>query len=291
MRIDIVLHIVLALSVIVAVVAGIALAWAQEARNADLDGWNIAYETAGSGDRTLVFVHGATSSRKALHKQMAGLDAGPRMIAVDLIGHGDSDKPETAYTMALFARSVAAVLDAEGVDCATLVGHSNGVPVVREFYRMFPERTEALVAVDGAFRNTISPELAEWMRAAFERPDFEEFRAGMADGMPTFALSEDDIALIKADMLATPKHVMEGELESFIDPDNWRDDPIRVPLLVLLAEQPTWTPDYVAYVQQIGPEVEYHMWSGVSHFVTLERPDDFNRLVGDFVDGLPGCAL
>jgi pimeloyl-ACP methyl ester carboxylesterase len=44
---------------------------------------------------------------------------------------------------------------------ATLVGHSMGTPVVREFYRQHPEKTEALVAVDGSFRALCSREYAE----------------------------------------------------------------------------------------------------------------------------------
>jgi pimeloyl-ACP methyl ester carboxylesterase len=269
-------------------VAG-SLTRASQISTAELDGWRIAYESRGEGDEALVFVHGANSSRRIWHKQMDTLAIGRKLVAVDLIGHGDSDRPQTGYSMELFARSIAAVMDAEGIGCATLVGHSNGVPAVRQLYRLFPERVEAIVAVDGAFRNTISAEMAAWMRAAFARTDFEEFRAGMADMMPTFSLSDEDIALIRADMMATPKHVMEAGLESFVDPAIWRDDPIDTPLLILLAQQPTWTPEYIEYVRDIGPRVEYHMWENVSHFLMLERPDAFDELLTDFVGRLPGC--
>ncbi len=290
MKAEITLHALLAIGVVVGASGGLALAWAQEPSSTELDGRRINYQTRGAGDNALVFIHGATSSLKAFREQMANLDVGRRLVAVDLIGHGDSDKPEVAYTMELFARSVAAVMDAEGIGCATLVGHSNGVPVAREFYRMYPERTEAIVAIDGSFRNTIAPAMADWMRAAFARPDFEEFRAGMADMMPMFSLSEADVAMIKADMMATPKHVMEGELESFVDPAIWKDDKIDVPLLALLAQQPTWTPEYIDYVKQIGPNVEYHMWENVSHFLILERAEAFNELLAEFVGRLPGCV-
>jgi len=173
--------------------------------------------------------------------------------------------------------------------CATLVAHSNGVSVARQFYRLFPERVEAIVAIDGAFRNTISPEMAQWMRDTFERPDFEEFKGQMATMMPTFDLEQEDIDLITADMMATPNHVMRAGLDAIIDPQIWTEDPIDVPLLVLLAQQPTWTPEYIEFVQNIGPRVEYHMWENVSHFVYLERPAEFNELLTVFVDRLPGC--
>jgi len=98
------------------------------------------------------------------------------------------------------------------------------------------------------------------------------------------------VAMIKADMMATPKHVMAGELEAFIDPAIWTDDKVDVPLLVLLAQQPTWTPEYIDYVKQIGPHVEYHMWEDVSHFLILERAAQFNELLAEFVGRLPGCG-
>ncbi len=50
------------------------------------------------------------------------------MITVDLPGHGESDKPQIAYTMDLFARAVEAVMRDAGVDQAVLVGHSMGTP-------------------------------------------------------------------------------------------------------------------------------------------------------------------
>lgn len=260
----------------------------QEAR-ATLDGWSIAYSSRGDGADALVFVHGANSSRKVWHKQMDIVEPDRRRVAVDLLGAGDSDKPEVDYSMDLLAHSIAAAMDAEGIACATLVAHSNGVSAARQFYRLFPERVEAIVAVDGAFRNTISPQMAQWMRDAFERPDFEEFRAQMATMMPTFELSQEDIDLITADLMATPKHVMVAGLEAITDAEIWREDSIDVPLLVLLAQQPTWTPEYIEFVRAIGPAVEYHMWQDVSHFLMLERAEDFNALLADFVGRLPGC--
>ena len=287
---DILLHLLLVLSVVCSVFVGIAWARASPQRATSLDGWTIAYEAAGEGARALVFIHGANSSRRAWHRQIGDPALDGRMLAVDLLGAGESDKPDTRYSMELFARSVLAAMDAEGIACATLVSHSNGVPVARELYRMRPERVEAIIAVDGAFENTITPELEVWMRDAFDRPDFEEFRAGMPDMMPTFELAADDVAIIKEDMLATPKHVMLGGLEAFVDPGIWRDDKIDVPLLVLLAEQPMWTPERIEYARAMGPDVEYHMWSNVSHFMQMERADEFNRLVADFLERVPRCS-
>ena len=77
--------------------------------------------------------------------QVPAFETKSRVIAIDLPGHGRSDKPQIDYTMDLFARAIDAVLRDAKVDRAVLVGHSMGVPVVRQFYRKYPEKTRALV--------------------------------------------------------------------------------------------------------------------------------------------------
>jgi len=141
---------------------------------ARLNGWRIAYEARGDSADAVVFVHGGAHDRAAWRYQLAGLRLERRLVALDLIGHGESDKPDVTYSMDLYARSVAAVLDHLGLQRAVLVGHSNGVPTIRQFYRLFPERVEAFVAVDGMFRQTMPRKTVDWM----EHVSGEQYRIG-----------------------------------------------------------------------------------------------------------------
>src|SRR6185295_6430396 len=74
-----------------------------EARDARLDGHRVHYETHGVGREALVFVHGWTCNLKSWSLQVPLFAAKTRVIAIDLPGHGQSDKPDIAYTMDLFA--------------------------------------------------------------------------------------------------------------------------------------------------------------------------------------------
>ena len=74
------------------------------------------------------------------------------MIAIDLPGHGQSDKPQVTYSMDYFARAVEAVMNDAKAKRAVLVGHSMGTPVARQFYRKYPQKTLAIVIVDGVLR-------------------------------------------------------------------------------------------------------------------------------------------
>src|SRR5882672_4357663 len=103
----------------------------------EFEGSRVSYSELGSGEEALIFVHGWACDRSVWDEQMRGV-GGRHAIAVDLPGHGASSLPAAKLDMDLFARSLAAVLDDAHVKRAVLIGHSNGTPVTRQFYRMYP---------------------------------------------------------------------------------------------------------------------------------------------------------
>src|SRR5258708_16656709 len=117
------------------------------AADARYDGSRVHYESYGKGAEALVFIHGWTCDLTFWRGQAAVYQK-RRSLLIDLPGHGQSDKPETAYTMEHFARAIDGVLRDAGVERAVLVGHSMGGPVIFTFLRLFPAKTKALVFVD-----------------------------------------------------------------------------------------------------------------------------------------------
>src|SRR5204862_2650119 len=96
-----------------------------------------------------------------------------RVVRLDLPGHGQSDKPEVAYTMDYFAGAVLEVMREAKVKKATLVGHSMGTPVICRVYKQAPERVAGLVAVDGFLhRPSITEEQAQQLVAPFHTADY-----------------------------------------------------------------------------------------------------------------------
>lgn len=254
------------------------------AHAATWNGHRIAYDNIGSGDDAIIFVHGWASSRTFWKEQMSGLSDGrTRLIAIDLLGHGDSDAPEITYTMDVFADSIAAVMDDAGVDEAVLVGHSMGTPVVRQFYRRYPNRTEALVVVDGGLKSLGTPDQYERMSAPLRVPTYRDHMNRFIDSMST-NMDPTWREHIRAKALETPQHVIIGGFDALTDEAIWRDDTINVPVLAILADSPMWTSEYRAYVESIAPKIEWRQWNGVTHFLFIDRPDDFNREVRAFVD-------
>lgn len=250
---------------------------------ATLDGNRIRYESLGTGGPTVVLIHGWTGDADAWRLATPELAKRVRVVALDLPGHGESDKPQTAYSMEFYARAVEAVMRAAGADRAVLVGHSMGGPIIRQFYRLYPEKTLALVSVDGALQNLYSGMLdpvIEQLRTPAYKDIASKFIASMFANPGTEGLRDATIATT----VATPQHVMVSSFEGMRDPIIWKDDPIGVPLLVVNANSPYWTPQYVEYVRKLAPQVDYRVIEGTGHFVQLEKPQELTAAILAFLE-------
>jgi sigma-B regulation protein RsbQ len=254
-------------------------------RFAMFEGARVHFKSLGTGRTAVVLVHCWACDLTVWRHQVDVLAGRTRVVLVDLPGHGRSGRPETAYSMDHLARAVDTVLGIAGVDRAVLVGHSMGVPVIRELYRRNPGRVIGLVAVDGALRGPDTA-AARQMIARFEGPGYREALERMVTGMygepGQAALRQTILAMA----LATPQHVLAGAMRGMVDPAIWRDDPIAVPLLVVVARGPNWPPAYRAYVQRLAPGVRYEELDGVGHFLMLERPEVFNPILVRFLASL-----
>jgi pimeloyl-ACP methyl ester carboxylesterase len=256
-------------------------------RHAVHEGRQVHYVDAGEGETTLLLVHGWASDQRVWRAQLLPLAERYRVLAVDLPGHGSSEEPAGEYSMDLFAAAMAAVLDDAGVERAVLVGHSNGVPSVRQFYRRYPERTAALVLVDAALKAMFGEEQATGFLAIFGGDDYRDRVAAMVDGMPAFELTAQQRLEIRGMATEQSQAAVVGGLQATLDKAVWEPDPITAPVLNLLAAQPAWTEEYAAFVRELAPQVDYRVWEDVSHFLMIEHPERFNDTVAEFVDGLP----
>jgi pimeloyl-ACP methyl ester carboxylesterase len=251
---------------------------------AKLDDINIHYKTLGAGDTALVFIHGWTCDLTFWREQVSAFDGKFPVVLIDLPGHGKSDKPKIEYTMDLFARATNAVLEAADVKSAILVGHSMGTPAIRQFYRLYPKKTRALVAVDGALRPfTTKKEEIDKFVGRYEGADYKERIGAAVDGMFTKETPGDLRKRVKEIMQSAPQHVAVGAMRAGLDPAIWKDDEIKVPLQVIVAKNRFWDDDYEKYVRKLAPHVDYQVMEGVGHFLMLEKPREFNELLAAFL--------
>jgi pimeloyl-ACP methyl ester carboxylesterase len=204
-----------------------------------------------------------------------------RAVTLDLPGHGLSDKPKLDYTMEYFARAVDAVMKHAGVEKAVLVGHSMGTPVIRKFYELYPDKTLALVVVDGALLPMGPRDQVE----KFFEPLFKDYKTGaptFIDGMLQTAHPEVK-PFVRSSMLATPDYVAQSAMKEMLADAYAPHAKINVPVLATMAPSPYWPKDLEAQYRNAAPNLDFRMFDGVSHFLQLERPKEFNDSVRAFV--------
>jgi pimeloyl-ACP methyl ester carboxylesterase len=251
----------------------------------------VHYVTVGKGKKVVVFVHGWACNAAFWREQTPAIKDKAKLILIDLPGHGESDKPQTDYSMDFFADAVIAVLKDAKVEKAVLVGHSMGTPVICRVYAHAPEAVSAQVSVDGTLRRPkMQPDQAEKFVARYRGADYRDnvtrFVTSMFPDPGTEPLR--DWAL--AEMLKTPQHVMSSAMEAMFSsthPD-WNPGKVHVPVLVINTKNPMWTKDYENYVRTLSRKTDYRTIEGAGHFVMLEKPAEFNAAL---IEMLGKCDL
>jgi pimeloyl-ACP methyl ester carboxylesterase len=128
-----------------------------EVHEASLHGHRAVYRVAGSGPN-IVLIHGMINSSRHWEEVAMRLAGSYRVIAPDLIGHGDAATPRGDYSLGAHAASIRDLLTTIGVERATIVGHSLGGGVAMQFFYQFPQRTERLVLISsGGLGHDVSP--------------------------------------------------------------------------------------------------------------------------------------
>jgi pimeloyl-ACP methyl ester carboxylesterase len=253
------------------------VAAARPAVAASVDGADVHWTSKGSGP-AVIFVHGWTCDESSWDGQVPAISQRYRVITLDLPGHGKSDLPKDGkFSMELFARAVEAVRSEAKVERAVLVGHSMGTPVIRVYATMYPQRVAGLVLVDGLVQLAGAP--------AIQRPPMvgtagmqarERMVRGMFGPATTPTLQEHILKM----MLGTKEATAQGAMAATWEQPWATNDPITVPTLGVYAAKPLASRDAI---NRIFPKVEYHEIPGSAHFLMMEKPDEFNRLLTAFL--------
>jgi pimeloyl-ACP methyl ester carboxylesterase len=124
-----------------------------------IHGYRRAFIHMGSGPAVLL-IHGIGDSADSWLDLIPSLARTHTVVAPDLLGHGDSDKPRADYSIAAYANAMRDLLSVLDIEQATVVGHSLGGGVAMQFAYQFPERCERLVLVStGGVSHEVHPGL------------------------------------------------------------------------------------------------------------------------------------
>jgi pimeloyl-ACP methyl ester carboxylesterase len=261
-----------------------------------VEGLRIAYTAAGAGDTAIVFVHGWACNRSHWVHQMRSFASRYRVVALDLVGHGESDRERSEWSMERFGTDIAAVVNVLDLRNVILVGHSAGGFSALEAARLLRGRVVAVIGVDsyrnvgpGYFERRYSPEEL----ANFARPLRANFDSAMtAQVRAQFFLPTSDsgvVARVASDMARTDPVVAIPAMLAFY---HYRNGPqlstlqevgSHVPIVAINAERSRLDPAiWRTHVRRFDVVV----MPAVGHFPMLERPDDFNRALTGVLQSL-----
>ena len=220
--------------------------------------------------RTIVFVHGFGGNARQWQYQLRKFSDDSRVIAPDLRGHGQSDKPRTDYTVPSLVSDLALALDVLEVRGKfALVGHSFGGAIITEYAAAHPDRVERLVLIASAGEYRL--------------------RLGEATGLrlPTFVLSLAFALYFNRFISATP-YVMKTMYRNAVTVWNgWSlMRGLTMPTLVIRGSRDqVLSARAFEEVVRVIPNAEEVDVGASAHMVMLERREAVNRAIERFLSG------
>ena len=258
-------------------------------------GIDMSYDDTGGSGAALVLLHGFPFDRSMWRGQAEAFGGEFRVVAPDLRGSGETSLGAGDVTMETLAEDVAALLDEFKLGRVILGGLSMGGYVAFEFFRKFPERVRALVLAD-----TRPQADTEEGRRAREENAQRALKEGMAPIVETMlpkllaaGTREHDGEIVKdvrAMMLGSSPEGAAASLRAMALRRDQTDllPSINVPTLIVVGSEDAVTPPADAEAMRAKIEgSRLIVVEGAGHLSNVERPEEFNHALGEFLRALP----
>jgi pimeloyl-ACP methyl ester carboxylesterase len=268
----------------------------------ELHGDRVAYRDAGSGE-TVLLIHGMAGSSDTWRAVIPQLAKKYRVVAPDMLGHGQSDKPRGDYSLGAFAVWLRDLLDELGVTRATVVGQSLGGGVAMQFVYQHPDYCQRLVLISSG---GLGPDVG-WTLRLLSAPG-AEFILPIIAPPPVLAAGNKLRSWFTAAGIQSPrgaelwsayssladKPTRQAFLRTLRSVVDYRGQAVSalnrlhltsdLPTMAIWGDRDTIIPVEHAYTAQAvrsGSRLE--VLEGVGHFPQVERPTEVVELLDDFI--------
>lgn len=253
--------------------------------SSSFDGVAVSYDVRGSGEPTLLFIHGLAADRTDFDDQVSHFAPAHRVVTLDLPGNGESGNNRQTWTIAAFGEDVASVADQLNLDDVVLVGHSLGGDVTVEAARRLGPRVRGLVWISSyqSLGGQQSPgQIEQWLQPF--RDDFAAATDHLARRNFGPNADQDLVDRVAAKMCAADPDVVVNVLASKM----YNEPALLAGLAELTVPVVAINPDFKANDggSLAAHGVELLEMSDVGHFTMIENPIGFNEALARTIEQL-----
>jgi pimeloyl-ACP methyl ester carboxylesterase len=242
-------------------------------------GGKLAVDDGGSGP-AVVFLHSLAGNSGQWAAQLEHVRKTRRAIGMDLRGHGRSEPPSDGqHRIEVQVHDLDAVVDALDLERFALVGHSFGAGVALDYAAARAARVTHLVVADPIGDGTQTPE--EEIQPFLEALDSPAYSETIEGYWSSIAGSDGAVLeRLLADLRATPRETVVRGLHAVMayDPKPALSR-LRTPTLAVV----TPANDFPYSMHKVGPGLPHRVIGGTGHWLQIERPADFNRILDQFL--------
>jgi non-heme chloroperoxidase len=259
------------------------------------DGVRLHYVEAGTG-KTLLLIGGWTMSIPWWQKQIPELSKRYRVIAVDMRGYGESEKPSYGHRIARHAKDIYDIIEGLDLTDVALLGWSMGASTIFSYLDLFgPHKLSGAILVDQTPKILVD---AEWQYGLGEmtaetlmpfirtiRADYPAFARSFIPTMFTNPPTAAEQAWMLAEMLKMPVASATAVLFDHCNQD-WRDrlPTINLPVLVMTGRQSRVFPyQSSVFISEQIPGARLVIFEHSGHCPFYEEAEKFNAAVADFL--------
>lgn len=236
---------------------------------------DLTVEDQGKGGLPVVFVHSFAGSSSHWAAQLDHLRQGRRAIAFDLRAHGESAPSARGdYAVRSFADDIAAVVDALGLERFVLVGHSLGGAAGIAYAGTHPDRVAGLLLVGAPGR---MPEAQSRPIISAMEQDYAKTMAGYWERLLANARPQ-----VRAKLEGERESLPQGTALAIIK-ETFAFDPLPDLAKYEGPKLSVTTTDMPHELHNLVPDLAHEVVTGTSHWVHMDRPDDFNRTLDEFL--------
>jgi len=230
--------------------------------------------------KALIFIHGSGGSSYIWKEQMEQLNLDFSLIAIDLPSHGKSGEFKK-LSLDLYVDVVRNLIDYLSLREVILTGHSLGGAIIQSFYLKYPERVSALILCGTGARLRVSPVILN-----ATKNNVKEYLESIPIGAFYRRTSKEIIEEYIEEAEKTAPKVVHTDF-SICDKFDIMDKVkrIRVPCLAIVGKFDKLTPvKYSIYFKDNIENSDLVVIDKASHLVMLEKPEEFNLAVLEFID-------